>query len=1187
VAFDNSRFTFDPWKNYSGVVMEQGRVQLDSDWNEWHAEIARRVQAGTLDIMGHAAYPATTPAAFQITASSGPNTVLIGCGRMYVDGLLAENHGDPANAQWDPALAELSGSPQSPPPPSSANTVNFTQQPYYPGASLPTEAGSYLFYLDIWTRPVTFLEDPNLIDKAVGVDTTGRLQTVWQVKYMPAGAYTCATPDSEIAYPAGSAGLLSTNVVPNPTVGPCCLTTGAGYTGVENQFYRVEIHKGGPGSDTPSAARATFKWSRDNASVATGVTAITSGTDTAGNPASVLTVMSLGRDQVLGFSPGDWIEILDDWTEFWGIAGILCQIVSVSVSARTVTLTTTVPTGPTTRIIRWDQSGTVYKVNGTQLEPWCDVSATGGAIPVPASDTTLVLEDGITIVFSTNSSGGSFNVGDFWSFAARTADGMPEILIDARPRGLHHHYTKLSVVTFSSPASNPDCRTPWSCADQGDCGCCVCTVGDGVESFGKFTSIQQAIASLPKSGGEVCILPGRYHEYVVVNGLSDIVIRGCGAQTRLASPSMRPSAQPAPPTPGSTESGLAAIITVVGSQHIELRSFAVEAADGEAGILLDYKQQELGHAGLFTGVDADITVENLVITASTLPAIVAIDVALLRITNNRVAMEDVASLWASIYVSGTEIHIDRNWIGLQDASNASNWASANVVADLASSFPGVAGGLGGSGGTAAVANGGIQVAGSSQDIFITENEIEGGTHNGITLGSFVILNANGANTGAVTGLLATKVGGNSLQLPGSATFGNIEGKLGAGGGLQNIQIARNRIRNMGLCGIGPVGFFDLVQNLEVISVQNLAITGNTISGSLQDVVAPFERNAAEFGYGAVCVPDVQNLIIRDNIITDFGNMPGAQVCGIFVLHGEQVEISGTQVIETRDWSAIPSGAASSANALQAGILVMLVTPPALDQVATGSAWTAATNPFAPPIYQPGLPALRVENNVVRVPLGVALEAVGFGPFSILGNHLSSGGTVPVVSTTLLEAEATLQPAGGAQASVLGALTVFILNLGLAVEFDNPGGGYSNAYLYAKQSSGNVAGSSLASSSSGAVLFTNNICQLETRASGATGFASVEILTLDHLTFSNNHCWLDGSGTALMDALLFSVSLNASGNRFQESVGSVLVSGLTFAVWNITTQNISTFCLFPEGAQVISSGNLILVPSLCPQFAHGQ
>ena len=114
MSFDTSRFTFDPFKNYSGVVMEQGRVQLDSDWNDWLAELSRRIQAGTLDILGRAAYPPTTPYAFLISFIGGKLT--IGPGRMYVDGLLAENHGDPAAGTWDPALAELSGSPQPPPP---------------------------------------------------------------------------------------------------------------------------------------------------------------------------------------------------------------------------------------------------------------------------------------------------------------------------------------------------------------------------------------------------------------------------------------------------------------------------------------------------------------------------------------------------------------------------------------------------------------------------------------------------------------------------------------------------------------------------------------------------------------------------------------------------------------------------------------------------------------------------------------------------------------------------------------------------------------------------------------------------------------------------------------------------------------------------------------------------------------
>jgi hypothetical protein len=170
---------------------------------------------------------------------------------------------------------------------------------------------------------------------------------------------------------------------------------------------------------------------------------------------------------------------------------------------------------------------------------------------------------------------------------------------------------------------------------------------------------------------------------------------------------------------------------------------------------------------------------------------------------------------------------------------------------------------------------------------------------------------------------------------------------------------------------------------------------------------------------------------------------------------------------------------------------------------------------------------------------------------------------------------------------LGALSVLIINLGLAVELD-VAVNYSGMLQYSKQSAFKAANNVLAGSSSGAVLFTNNICQLESRASGVTGLASVEIFSLDHVIFSNDHCWLDGGSTftAWMDALLFSLTLNASGNRFQESVGSVLASGFTFAIGNITTQNISTFCLFPEGPAgwVISSNNLMFD---CAEFKPGQ
>jgi Family of unknown function (DUF6519) len=46
----------------------------------------------------------------------------------------------------------------------------------------------------------------------------------------------------------------------------------AGYQGLENQLYRIEIHQGG------TEATATFKWSRENGSVVSSITTFTGNT---------------------------------------------------------------------------------------------------------------------------------------------------------------------------------------------------------------------------------------------------------------------------------------------------------------------------------------------------------------------------------------------------------------------------------------------------------------------------------------------------------------------------------------------------------------------------------------------------------------------------------------------------------------------------------------------------------------------------------------------------------------------------------------------------------------------------------------------------------------------------------------------------------------------------------------------
>ena len=121
-------------------------------------------------------------------------------------------------------------------------------------------------------------------------------------------------------------------------------------------------------------------------------------------------------------------------------------------------------------------------------------------------------------------------------------------------------------------------------------------------------------------------------------------------------------------------------------------------------------------------------------------------------------------------------------------------------------------------------------------------------------------------------------------------------------------------------------------------------------------------------------------------------------CGIFVLHGELIEISRNQVLETRDWTNAVTDAQTLTTGVRGGIVIVLGTPPAFLQPLDNSLWTyTASNlvadTLATPSYEPGLPAVRIEHNVVRVPLAYALAILGLGPFSIANNHLGCGGLV--------------------------------------------------------------------------------------------------------------------------------------------------------------------------------------------------
>jgi hypothetical protein len=534
MSSDISRQRFDPTNDFSSVLMQQGRVQLDADWNEWNEILDRRFRAETIDIIGRGTVPNETPHGFEIGVDAN-NNLTIGLGRIYVHGLLAENHGEPPLV-FDPILAEVRGSdPDEMPPNPNAQHVLYHKQPYFPkvdtNAELPQElqppdltAGPYLVYIDVWGREVTYVERPNLVEKAVGVDTTTRLQTAWQVRLLTKDIgqdVTCDTPiQAWDEWIAPSAGRLTTKAVGMATTNdPCLIPPSGGYRGLENRTYRVEIHDGGP------IGTATFKWSRDNASVATEITAI-------GQNLMTLTVDRATWDSVRRFKKADWVEITDDWREFSGLPGEIRQIDIVDDTSRTITLKT--PLTPGLFPVDTQNQNITTPERHTRIKRWDQDPSGPGVIDVPASGTPFILEDGVEVTFSTDPDGSAFRFGDYWIFVARTADASVEEFDAAPPRGVHHHYCKLAIIENGQVTD--DCRTLWppSLGEAG-CDCSVCVTEES-HNTGTLT-LQSAVNQVSATGGKICLGPGIYlitSPITIARG-NNIEISGHGLPNLVAS----------------------------------------------------------------------------------------------------------------------------------------------------------------------------------------------------------------------------------------------------------------------------------------------------------------------------------------------------------------------------------------------------------------------------------------------------------------------------------------------------------------------------------------------------------------------------------------------------------------------------------------------------------------------------
>ncbi len=536
---DFSRVTFDPFRHYARVLMQQGRVQLDADWNEQVSSFLYYMRTLAADFIGPHGAPRNSPG-FLVTRVSDVVTAIkddffIGGGHYYVDGILCEAGGGsvpivvnaPPNNQvqipgWavDNFLFEEGQFVEvfdDVPAPDTNNpvvraritvidpldkrnltlgTVNVSgfqglatakirRIPTYrsqPDNSVPegdlNPGQSYLVYLDVWERHVTNIQDDTIREVALGgPDTATRAKVVWQVRAWPVAAGTqCNSiqpgqpgwaPLVNQWQPQNRGMLKAQAMKPQVTDDPCITPPQARFRG-ENQLYRVEIHSGGGAWDgktnLATAKRATFKWSRDNGSVALAISSL---------KGNVATLESLGRDDRRALKVGDWVEVVDDVNELLNSAKPLLQVTIIDSDAMQVTLSGTPDANvghdqtkhPLLR--RWDQKATE------------EVTLDDGAVPLE-EDTWLDLEDGVQIQFSSHTfkdQRNQYRTGDYWLIPARTATGDVEwpmgkdsqgnlISLVLPPHGVEHHYAPLAIISVDgggtvTVARGGDCRRCW------------------------------------------------------------------------------------------------------------------------------------------------------------------------------------------------------------------------------------------------------------------------------------------------------------------------------------------------------------------------------------------------------------------------------------------------------------------------------------------------------------------------------------------------------------------------------------------------------------------------------------------------------------------------------------------------------------------------------------------------------
>ena len=1170
---DFSKWYFDRKNNFNGVLHQQGRVLLDSDWNDQTRIINDWQNQAGRDIIGPgvAAIPASEPDALEVKSASRSGSdvnVSVNPGRGWVDGLavcLACDKSDPVEF-----------------------VATYLEDPVSPILNGTRDA----VILEVWQEEVNgFQLSDMLIEPALGgPDTTERVHT--GIAFRLLGLEEGDTCDSirEKLKDDSKKGLLKVTLQPTTESDDVCPEVEkGGYTGFEHNLYRIEIAEVNDGIPR-------FKWSQFNGGL------VGRGTFDDGK---VIITANLQAVITSGLSTF-YLEALDNdpdrdhWKVIYG-AEVTLNSENEIVLPDDDDLHSFFNSRP---------SGEYFFRLWNGIEEIKNFTKESEPEGEPKE-----LHDGIRLEFDDpdEPNGTNYKSGDYWTFPVR-ADGIKnyEVLINSQPpEGIIYHRVPLAILNWgisNHVGSNriEDCRHVFRPLTNQTV-CCSYLVGD----HGDFDSIEEALEHLPDSGGEICLLPGLHETNAVIKRKKNIRIRGCGEQTFV-----RPGE--------SNRTG--PIFRVIDSQQITIEHMfiatfggtpTIGTIEGGTAIVLEKKSGNL----------QDIEISNNRIVAYE-EGIHVKDGVEITIHNNKIRMIDYEGAGVGIYMLAEDSMIERNDIGVVSAESippsifpdgelnptgpcpdleafyadintftAYTLAILNVIIDILQPVQ---------------ALGGIQIAGGSERIKVLENVIKGGAGNGITLGNvhselpgpeesedeieysagLSIAYIVDQNEQPLEGIVASaEINGNLVRhditnyngefnisqtnklillTPG---YKIINKKVEDGeesnkvriyvenvvsdtrkipAFIYEIQIDRNEISNMGLSGIG-IPRPNLIDSPPIPSqlgnlAINLSIYNNQIFNCLQPTDVQELRDEVTIkGFGGISLGMCEHLSIHGNRIKDNGVSHIYPVCGIYVADGEQVDIIHNDISNN-------------------GPLIKPVYP--LESgIRGGIVLTASSFDNSDSINGLnsldfiGRHAARVHDNIVNQPAGQALRIIADGPVSILNNQFNS---------------------------VLSGLNYHTIGSKKSFNFDKFAGAvliYNSGKHFDISAPKNSADRQMPMTTlpAGNILFNSNqTCVGDINKS----FFSQLIVSLDDIGFNANQSDNFQNDSLLSNTLLVATTLRASESRFKEMIRSMndqVLSLLTFAILgNITTNNQGDHCIFAlKGISTVDKPNQFLILN-CPR-----